>query len=220
MAESCRPTDEKGPGMNVLVYDSPVSIARLVRSLLRSQAHRVSISYEPMEAVERLSTSLFDALVIGPTGAPRDLADYLEEQYPSLPVVLAGVEVAVPAGGQVAAVIPAPLSARRFLAAFAKLDRQRREQIRSLPVQVATEGLSIGCRLTDLTVETMALSGESDEFQKYFDSSPRRVEAIVSGVLLGGEVVSIESDLPRHVRQVDVKLEGSRARELLASLLK
>jgi hypothetical protein len=85
---------------------------------------------------------------------------------------------------------------------------------------VATEGLSIGCRLADLTVETMALSGESDEFQKYFESLPRRVEALVSGVLLGGEVTSIKSDLPRHVHQVDVRLDGSRARELLASLLR
>jgi len=206
--------------MNVLVYDSPILIARLVRSLLRSQAHRVSISSEPLGAVEKLETTLFDALVIGPAGAPRELADYLEEEYPNLPVILAGVEVAIPASGQVAAVFPAPLSARRLLAAFAKLDRERRDQIRSLPVQVAAEGLSIGCRLADLTVETMALSGESDEFQKYFGSSPRHVEALVSGVLLGGEVISIESDLPRHVRQVDVRLDGSRARELLASLLK
>jgi len=206
--------------MNVLVYDSPVSIARFVRSLLRSQSHRVSISSEPMDAVDKLSTSLFDALVIGPAGAPRELAEYLEAEYPNLPVLLAGVEVAVPAAGQVAAVFPAPLSARRLLAAFARLDRQRRDQIRSLPVQVAAEGLSIGCRLADLTPETMALAGESDEFQKYFGSSPRRVEALVSGVLLGGEVVSISSDLPRHVSQVDVRLEGSQAREVLASLLK
>ncbi len=206
--------------MNVLVYDSPVSIARLLRSLLKSQGHRVSISCEPMEAVEKLSTSLFDAMVIGPAGAPQELADCLEQEYPNLPVVLAGVEVAVPAAGQVAAVFPAPVSGRRLLAAFAKLDRQRREQIRSLPVQVAAEGLSISCRLADLTPESMVLAGESDEFQNYFGGAPRRVEALVSGVRLGGDVTAIDSDLPRHVRRVDVKLEGSQARDLLASLLK
>ena len=206
--------------MNVLVYDSPVSIARLVRSLLKSRGHRVSISYEPMEAVEKLSTSLLDAMVIGPAGAPRELAEYLEQEVPNLPVVLAGVEVAVPAAGQVAAVFPAPLSGRRLLAAFAKLDRRRREQIRSLPVRVAAGGLSIRCRLADLTMESMALAGESDEFQSYFGGSPLRVEALVSGVLLGGDVTSIDTDLPRHVRQVDVKLGGSQAREILASLLK
>ena len=206
--------------MNVLVYDSPVSIARFVRSLLRSQGHRVSISSEPMDALEKLGTTLFDSMVIGPLGAPRELAEYLEGELPNLPIVLAGVEVAAPAAGQVAAVLPAPLSARKLLAGFAKLERRRREQIRSLPVQVAAEGLSISCRLADLTTETMALAGESDEFQNYFGASPVRIEALVSGVLLGGHVTSVDNDLPRHVRQVDVRLEGPQAREILASLLR
>jgi len=206
--------------MNVLVYDSPVSIARLVRSVLRAHGHRVSISDEPSDAMEKLATTLFDALVIGPTGAPQDLAERLEREFPGLPLILAGVEVAVPAAGQVAAVFPAPLSPRRLIAAFARLDQERLRQIRSLPVRLAVEGLSISCTLADLTPETMVLAGESDEFQKYFGSSPRRVEALVSGVLLAGEVASIDSDLPRHVRKVDVRLEGSQAREILASLLK
>jgi len=206
--------------MNVLVYDSPASVARFVRSMLRGQGHRVSISEEHSDATGKLATTLFDALVIGPGGAPRELADYLESQFAHLPVVLAGVEVEVPATGQVAAVFPAPLSARRLVAAFARLDQHRREQIRSLPVQIAVEGMAVSCRLADLTPETMVLAGESDEFQNYFGSSPRRVEALVSGVPLGGEVASIQNDLPRHVRQVDIRLEGTQARELLASLLK
>ena len=206
--------------MNVLVYDSPVSIARLVRSLLRPQGHRVSISTEPSDALEKLATSLFDALVIGPEGAPLELAEILERDFPNLPVILAGVEVEVPPSGQVAAVFPAPLSARRLLATIARLDQQRLEQIRALPVQLAVDGLSISCRLADLTPETMVLAGESDEFQNYFSASPRRVEARVGGVELGGEVASIQNDLPRHVRQVGVRLEGSQAREILAALLK
>lgn len=206
--------------MNVLVYDSPVSIANFVRSLLRSQGHRVSISNEPVDALEKLDTTLFDSLVIGPAGAPEELATYLEQEYPGLPVVLAGVEVAVPAAGQVAAVFPAPLSGRRLLSAFARLDQQRRKQIRQLPVQLDAEGLSIACKLADLTADSMALAGESDEFQKYFGASPRRVDAVVSGIPLGGDVVSIDNDLPRHVRQVDVKLSGSEARQILASLLR
>jgi hypothetical protein len=206
--------------MNVLVYDSPLSIGHFVRSLLRSQKHRVSISNEPMDALEKLETTLFDALVIGPSGAPQELADYLEKEYPGLPVVLAGVEVAVPAAGQVAAVFPAPLSGRRLLAAFARLDQQRRSQIRQLPIQLQADGLSIACKLADLTPESMALAGESDEFQKYFGASPRRVDAIVSGVSLAGDVVSIDTDLPRHVKQVDVRLSGSEARQILSALLR
>lgn len=206
--------------MNVLVYDSPASVARIVRSVLRAQGHRVSISEEPADAMEKLATALFDALVIGPSGAPREVADCLEREFPGLPVILAGVEVAVPADGQVAAVFPAPLSPRRLIAAFSRLDLERIRQIRALPVRLAIEGLSISCTLADLTPETMVLAGESVAFQDYFGASPRRVEALVSGVPLGGEVASIDSDLPRHVRTVDVRLEGSGAREILAALLK
>lgn len=206
--------------MNVLVYDSPLSIARFVRSVLRAQGHGVSISDELSGALGKLSTQLFDAMVIGPAGAPRELAEHLERELPNLPVILAGVEVAVPAAGQVAAVFPAPLSARQLIWAFARLDRERLVQIRSLPVRLAVEGMAIACRLADLTPETMVLAGESDEFQRYFGSSPRRVEAVVTGVPLGGEVASIEGGLPRGVRRVDVRLEGSRAREILASLLR
>ena len=206
--------------MNVLIYDSPLSIARFVRSVLRAQDHRVSISDKPVDARSKLETSLFDALVIGPSGAPREIAEFLEIEFPALPVILAGVEVAVPAAGQVAAVFPAPLSARRLAAAFARLDRQRHDQIRTLPTRLAVEGISISCTLADLTLDTMALAGESDQFQRYFESAPRRVEAIVSGIALGGEVASIQNDFPRHVRQVQVKLDGSGARDILAALLK
>lgn len=206
--------------MNVLVYDSPFSIARFVRSVLRGQGHRVSISDELADARSKLGTMLFDAMVIGPTGAPRELADFLEREFPGLPVLLAGVEVAVPGAGQVAAVLPAPLSARTIASLFARLDQQRRKMIRQLPAQLAVEGLAISCTLADLTVETMSLAGESDEFQRYFQSSPRRVNALVSGIPIGGEITAIESDVPRHVRQVDVRLEGAHAREILVALIK
>ncbi|HYF00107.1 MAG TPA: hypothetical protein VEJ18_14400 [Planctomycetota bacterium] len=206
--------------MNVLVYDAPVSIAHLVKSLLLSRGHRAAVSSDPEEAARMLSTTLFDALVIGPAGAPEAFAEFVQDEFPQMPVLLAGVPVAVAPAGQIAAVLPAPLSARRLLAAFARLERERADRLRRLPVAIASEGLSIACRLADLTPETMLLCGESDEFHRYFQAGPARVEALVAGTPLAGEITRTEVDAPLRLRHVALRLEGERAREVLATLLK
>jgi hypothetical protein len=206
--------------MNVLVFDSPPCLATLVRSTLRPQGHRVSISSEPTEAELKLRRQIFDAVVIGPSGAPQELAAFLESELPNLPVILAGVEVAVPSAGQVVAVLPAPLSPKKLLSTFARLERVRLEQIHALPVEVAIDGLRVSCRLADLTPETMVLSGESDAFQNYFGGSPLWVEAIISGIPLEGTVSDVDGDGPGRVRRVGVRLQGEVARPILTNLLK
>jgi hypothetical protein len=206
--------------MNVLVYDSPPSVASLVRSTLRSQGHRVSISSEPSDAELKLRRQVFDAVVIGPAGAPEALAGFLESELPNLPVILAGAEVAVPSAGQVVAVLAAPLSPKRLLSTFARLERVRLEQIHALPVELAIDGLRVSCRLADLTPETMVLSGESDAFQNYFGGSPLFVEAVISGIPLEGSVSLVDSDTPGHVRRVGIRLQGEVARPILTNLLK
>ena len=206
--------------MNVLVFDAPVSVAHVVKSLLLSRGHRAAVCSDPEEAARMLSTALFDALVIGPAGAPEAFAEFVQDELPQLPIVLAGVPVDVPPAGQIAAVLPAPLSARRLLAAFARLERERAERFRRLPVAIAADGLAIACRLADLTPETMLLCGESDEFHRYFQASPGRVEALVAGTPLAGEVTRTEVESPLRLRRVALRLEGERAREVLASLLK
>ena len=206
--------------MNVLVFDAPVAIAHVAKSLLLSRGHRAAISSDAEEAARMLSTTLFDALVIGPGGAPEAFAEFIQEEVPQLPILLAGVPVDVPPAGQIAAVLPAPLSARRFLGAFARLERERAERLRRLPVAIAADGLAIACRLADLTPETMLLCGESDEFHRYFQASPARVEALVAGTPLAGEVTKTEVEAPLRLRRVALRLEGEAAREVLSALLK
>jgi len=206
--------------MNVLVYDSPITIAHFMKALLRSQNHRVAFASDAGEAALKLDTAIFDALVIGPAGAPRELADHVQREFPQLPVVLAGTAAAPEPAGQVAAVLPAPLSAQKTLSTFLRLDREREKRIRRLPVEVAAEGLSIACSLADLTAESMLIAGESDEFHRYFGASPLRVRALIDGTAVAGDVTLNANPLPQRIRRVSVRLEGEGARPVLARLLK
>jgi hypothetical protein len=206
--------------MNVLVYEAPSAVAHFVRSVLRARRHRVSISEDAEDAVRKLQTALFDAAVFGPSGAPEALADFIQRELPQMPVVLAGVAAAVPAEGQVAAVLPAPLSAERLLAAFRRLERRRALRLSGLPVQLAGEGVAIACRLADLTAESLVLAGESDEFHRYFGAGPRRVDAWVDGTAVSGDVASVDTDPVRRERRVGVRLEAAGARDLLVKLLR
>ena len=207
--------------MNILIFDSPVSVAHVTRSLLLSRGHRAAVIGDAEEAARMLTTSLFDALVIGPGGAPEEFANFVQEEFPQLPIVLAGVPVAVPAGGQIAAVLPAPLSARKLVGAFIRIERERDARVRGLPVQLSGDGLAIACRLADLTPESMLLCGESDEFNRYFEAAPARVDALVAGRPLSGRVVETDVESgPLRLLRVAVKLEGESARDILAGLLK
>src|ERR1051325_10866552 len=79
--------------MNVLIYDAPKTVCHLVKSLLLTQKHRAAISVEPEDAILKLETGLFDILVSAPAGAPAEMAEHVEREFPNLPVVLAGVPV-------------------------------------------------------------------------------------------------------------------------------
>jgi len=208
--------------MNVLIYDAPMSVCHLVKSLLLTQKHRAAISTEPEDAILKLETGLFDILVFGPTGAPIDMAEHIEREYPNLPVVLAGVPVQVPCAGQVAAVIPSPISAQRLVNAFIRIDRWRHQRLGQLPCQLAgQDGIPLLCRLADLSVDSFVVAGEADEFLRHFGSTmPRRIEARVGDTMLAGEVTREETDNVQRLRRVAVRIEGDRAREVLVKLLK
>jgi len=207
--------------MNVLIFDSPVSVAHVTRSLLLARGHRAAVVSDAEEGARMLTTSLFDALVIGPNGAPEEFANFVQDEFPQMPIVLAGVPVAVPAGGQIAAVLAAPISARKLIGAFIRIERERASRVRSLPVQIAGDGLAISCRLADLTPESMLICGESDEFNRYFEASPSRVDAVVAGLPLSGQVVDTDIEAgPLRLLRVAVKLQGDAARDILAGLLK
>ncbi len=207
--------------MNVLVFDARSSVAHFVKSVLLAMRHRVAVSTDAEDAIRKLRTSLIDALVIGPEGAPRELADFVEGEVPRMPIVLAGAAVEIAAGGPVAAVLAAPLSAARLAAAFRRLEFLRRKRISEIPVEIAADGVSIACRLADLTPETLVLAGESDEFHRWLDGAPQRVEARLSGAPLAGTVTPEETSPPYgRLKRVLVTLEGDAARETLAKLLK
>jgi hypothetical protein len=206
--------------MNVIIYDAPPGITRFIASLIRAAGHRVSATADAEDAKLRISTTLFDAIVLGPSGAPRELADFIEAEFSHLPVVLAGVPVEIPAAGQVAAVLPAPLSAERLASTLRRLDFRRRERLSKLPVALDGEGVSISCRMADLAENTMVLAGESDEFQRYFGTGPRRVKISVLGVPVDGEVARADRGELLRVRRVDVRLEPASARELFSLLRK
>lgn len=208
--------------MNVLIYDAPRTVCHLVKSLLLTQRHRAAISVEPEDAILKLETGLFDILVFGPGGAPAEMAEHIETEYPNLPVVLAGVPVQVPCAGQVAAVIPSPISAQRLINAFIRIDRWRQQRLRQLPCQLAgQDGVSVLCRLADLSVDSLVVAGEADEFTRHFGSSmPRRIEALIGTTLLSGEVTREENDSIQRLRRVAVKIEGDGARGILMGLLK
>jgi len=206
--------------MNAIIYDTPPGIAHFVGSVLRAQGCRVSVTTDPEEARLKIATSLFDVLVLGPAGAPRELAEFIEREFPQIPLVLAGVPQEIPPAGQVAAVLAAPLSAERLASAFRRLDHRRRERLARLPVSLADEGVSIACRLADLDDDRIVLAGESDEFHRYFGSGPRRVRVSILGMPLDGEVARADRSEFQRVRRVDVRVEGASARDLLARLQK
>ena len=208
--------------MNVLIFDAPRTVCHLVKSLLLTQRHRAAVSTEPEDAIFKLETGLFDILVFGPAGAPAEMAEYIEREFPNLPIVLAGVPVQVPCAGQVAAVIPSPISAQRLVNAFIRIDRWRHQRLAKLSCQLAADsGVSVLCRLADLSSDALVVAGEADDFLRHFGSAmPRRVEALVGGTPLSGEVTREEIDPVQRLRRVAVRIDGDRARELLVKLLK
>jgi hypothetical protein len=207
--------------MNVLVFDASASVAHLATSVLRGLGHRAAAAQDADDARRKLDTALFDSLVFGPGGAPDELVLFLESEFPRMPVVLAGMPAAAEPAGQVVEVLPAPLETRRLAAAFRRLERRRRDRVSSLPAQLASDaGLSIVCRLAEMTPDTMVLCGESDEFHRYFEASPARAQALVAGLLLAGDVASNETDVARVTRRVSLRLPEGAARPVLAGLLK
>lgn len=207
--------------MNVIIFDLPSSITHLSRSILLAQRHRVSVAADAEDARLKIDTALFDAILIGPAGAPEELTGFIEREFPHLPIVLAGSAVAAAPQGQVAAVLPAPVSGARLVAAFRNLERRRRERIESTEVQLAgADGVSVACRLADLTSEGLVIAGESDAFYRWMGASPRRLEAAVAGAAISGDVLFTEAKEFSRRRTVGVKLDAPSARALLASLLR
>ncbi|HTF56293.1 MAG TPA: hypothetical protein VK661_03420 [Planctomycetota bacterium] len=133
--------------MNILVYDDPRTLGHLVRAALAGRRHRASIACSAEEARRKLETGLFDALVIGPSGAPRELADLLESDWPDLPLVLAGVERAVPCAGPIAAVLTKPIHLQALRAAVRALEARIPAKASEIEAELVAAGVRIPGRL-------------------------------------------------------------------------
>jgi hypothetical protein len=205
--------------MNILIYESPVRVSHFARSVLRARGHGVALASDSETAILKIDTDLFDAVVIGSEESSREILEFLGREFPQLPVVLAGSPAPEGVTARIVAILPAPLSAVQLAATFKDLAHRREERLSSLSVTLAAEGLSIACRLADLTPETMVLAGESEDFHRWCRRAPGHALATVADTTLGGCVASAEP--ARRPRRVKVHLDDrAPARALLTQLLK
>jgi DNA-binding response OmpR family regulator len=136
--------------MNILAFDWGRSLNALVRAALRGCGHRVSTESDPAAARLKIDTALFDVLVVGPGGMPSELADYIDAEWPMLPVILAGMEAEVPPAGPVVAVLAKPLCIEQLLAALRKIERRAAADARKsydMPVDVIAGEQRLACRV-------------------------------------------------------------------------
>lgn len=138
------------PAMNLLVYDDPPTVGHLVRAAVAARGHRVSISRDLDEAILKLDTGLFDAVVLGAGGAPRALAEHLEAEHPAMPLILAGVAHEIECIEPIAAVLPRPLRISALNAALRSIGmRLARERVlnQELHVDLVMGERRLACRV-------------------------------------------------------------------------
>lgn len=136
--------------MNLLAFDWDGSVAPLVRAALAGGRHRVSCESDPDRARLKLDTALFDALLIGPAGMPQALAEYVDAEWPGMPILVAGVERELPPSGRVAAVLARPISVERLAIAVQRVERRLQAQAGStydMPVDLIAGEQRLACRL-------------------------------------------------------------------------
>lgn len=175
---------------NVLITDLFEESAYLVRSLLRGIGHAVSISISRQDAEAKLSTGLFDVLMMDYCTLTEDnlaVGAFANEVLPGLPVVaLTRPELAKKLSGiQLAGKYYRPLRGRNVKeavnAALAGMfrDSKRRAVPRihtDLPIQVDLAGVSFATRTIDLSARGVAIDATEVKL------SPDQLEAIESAV--------------------------------------
>lgn len=185
--------------MNLLAYDESRTLLHFARSVLLGLGERVSISVEPADARSKLDTGLFDAILIGPSGAPREFAEHLDAAFPELPVIVLGVPHAVEPAGRIRAVLERPLSVSRLVSAVLRLRHERVEApAAAWPVIVAAGGDRIECRATRLAGASLLLEPVPDraaaDFGAFFSRhAGGRIAAESGGRSIAGEVAFAES---------------------------
>jgi CheY-like chemotaxis protein len=175
---------------NVLITDLFEESAYLTRSLLRGLGHAVSISITRQDAEAKLSTGLFDVLMMDYCTVTDDnlaVGRFANEVLPGLPVVaLTRPELEKKlAAVQIAARYYRPLRGRNVKeavsAALAGMfrDSKRRAVPRihaELPIEVSLAGVSFATRTIDLSARGVAIDATEVKL------SPDQLEAIENAV--------------------------------------
>ncbi len=136
--------------MNLLVYDDPPTIGHLLRAALAGGRHRASSSASVGDAKLKLDTGLFDAVILGASGAPREVAEHLEHEHPALPIVLAGVAREIPCVDPIAACLVRPIRIGALHASLRLLERRleaARAAHHDVPVDLVLGERRLACRV-------------------------------------------------------------------------
>ena len=181
---------------NVLITDLYEESAYLIRSLMRGEGHAVSISITREDAEAKLSTGLFDILLMDYCTIVADnlaVGRYANEVLPGLPVValVRNEKEAGLAGIQLSGKLYRPIRARRLKqvtsTALARYYREvGRRAMRRVHTRLAVEfrcaGVQFSAQTIDLSSRGVAIDASNVKL------SPEQLEAIESQ--LGGGKVS------------------------------
>lgn len=182
---------------NILITDLYEESAYLVRSLLRGMGHAVSIAITRADAEAKLSTGLFDMLVMDYGTIVDDnlaVAHFAHEMLPGLPVVALARPEQELKGVQLAGRFTRPIRGRMVKeavqSALAVLFRntQRRAGQRlhmDLPIELELAGVALKTRTIDLSQRGVAIDATELKLK------PEELEAIENAVGEGSARASL-----------------------------
>jgi len=205
--------------MNFLIYDEQDSLSVLVRSVISGAGHAASLSTDTSDALLKLRTALFDAVVIGPGGAPAKLARHLDEEMPHLPILLLGVDGEIPQMDRIHAALPSPVNLGALAAAARRLENASGMTAPSgMPVSISFDGLQVLCEAERVTRGGMIVrhQGLTEDFHSFFRSAGgQRLTATFSDnadgagpIAFHGSVKYVERGPGNRVRVAGIVFDG------------
>ena len=159
--------------MNILIYDEQQALCHLIRSALGAAGYRSSISSDPRDAVLKLDTGLFDLVIVGPDGTRREMAEYLQEELPHTPLLLAGMNCEAEGHEQIRAVLDSPLHLDTLVTEVRRIELALEKTISDLGLTILGGDGSIACRASEINRKGMLVecSGDPEEFHSFFLST-------------------------------------------------
>ncbi len=184
---------------NILITDLLEESAYLVRSLLRSAGHAVSISITPEDAEAKMSTGLFDLLLVdyySVSDESLSVGKFANEMLPGLPVVALtrNENKSKLKGLQLTSQFTRPIRGREVKEAvthalsilYKDIQRRRMPRIHTeLPVSLECAGVSFDSRTIDLSDRGVAIDTANVKL------TPDQIEAIETAIGSKGVVTRL-----------------------------